>query len=97
MDNLSVVPSLSVPLKLLDYNAKVHPEGEGLPIEQQHAAARVRAPCGAVWRYVALCGDMGIVLRYVNNGIRLTQSCTGHWHPPVAGARPEAACGFSCT
>ena len=60
--------------KLLDYNAKVHPEGEGLPIEQQHAAARVRAPCGAVWRYVALCGDMGIMLRYVNNGIRSTQN-----------------------
>ena len=24
-------------------------------------------------------------------------SRTGHWHPPVAGARPEAACGFSCS
>ena len=22
---------------------------------------------------------------------------TGHWHPPVAGAQPGAACGFSCS
>ena len=24
-------------------------------------------------------------------------SRTGHWQPPVAGARPEATCGFSCS
>ena len=24
-------------------------------------------------------------------------SRTGHWQPPVAGARPEAACGLSCS